>query len=293
MVLALAMAAKVIKRPGLKLGEIDAALNGGGRSPDGGGRRAREQRRQPPARRLHRRDLDPAGVREQLAAACPPDWCRRSSCSTRSPRDPRARSTARRCRGHPRTGRRRQTGPPPKRGWPNAGTSSSDPSRSSPTATSSSSAEHRWQPPGSRPNCAAAIRRSSIADLYEHRRFAALAARLDQLGAVDQASAAGAVAAAGRSPVLRLAGVLILLAVTAPQWLLGVLAIDQWHPRLGPTIGWTGLIVSWLVLSSAPGRAAIVLIARRLLLPNLMPGSNPARSHERHSTIPGGLPQAS
>jgi hypothetical protein len=76
---------------------------------------------------------------------------------------------------------------------------------------------------------------------------------------------------------LRLAGVLVVLAVTAPQWLLGIAAVDRWRAG-GATLlsgGWIPLIAGWLVLVSAPGRALIVIGARRLLLPRLAPGRYP------------------
>ncbi len=45
--------------------------------------------------------------------------------------------------------------------------------------------------------------------------------------------------------------------------------------QIGPQLGWGWLILGWLVFASAPGRAAIVLATRRVLLLGLKPGRYP------------------
>jgi non-ribosomal peptide synthetase-like protein len=117
---------------------------------------------------------------------------------------------------------------------------------------------------------------AAVADVYRHRRLADLSARLDQLGASSRAGAAESVPAGRSSGAMRLVGVFVLLALAAPPWVLGILAFDQLYPgQLGPQVGWAGLIAGWLVLVSAPGRALIVIVARRLLLARLKPGRYP------------------
>ena len=72
-----------------------------------------------------------------------------------------------------------------------------------------------------------------------------------------------------------------LLVLSTPQWLLGILAVDNLtHGGIGPTAGWGWLIGGWLIFGSAIGRASIVVLARRLLLRRVRPGR-----YQRH----GGL----
>jgi len=121
----------------------------------------------------------------------------------------------------------------------------------------------------------------AVADIYTYRRLGELSARLDELGAGEQVPP-GAHAAAGRRwGAFQLAGVFALMAFAAPQWLLGILVFNHLDPsRLGPNVGWAWLIAGWLVFLSAPGRALIVIGARRLLLAGLKPGRYP-----RHSSL--------
>ena len=76
---------------------------------------------------------------------------------------------------------------------------------------------------------------------------------------------------------IRAAGSFALLALGAPQWLLGILAFDR-ISHVGPQVGWAWLIVGWLVFTSAPGRVGLVLAARRVLLADLKPGRYPRGS---------------
>jgi AMP-binding enzyme/Phosphopantetheine attachment site len=117
----------------------------------------------------------------------------------------------------------------------------------------------------------------AVADIYEHRRLGELSARLDQLDAVEQAAPAEHKPASRRWDAVHLAGVLVLLVLSAPTWLLGILAFDHWN-RVGPQVGWAWLIAGWLMLVSAPGGALIVLAARRLLLHGMKPGRYPRHS---------------
>jgi non-ribosomal peptide synthetase-like protein len=111
----------------------------------------------------------------------------------------------------------------------------------------------------------------AVADIYNHRKLDGLSARLDELGEASQNGAVGHQPVPRRWPAIQLAGVFALLAVAAPGWLLGVLMFDRWF-GVGPQVGWGWLIAGWLTLLSAPGRALIVLSARRLLLSGLRPG---------------------
>jgi non-ribosomal peptide synthetase-like protein len=116
----------------------------------------------------------------------------------------------------------------------------------------------------------------AVADVYNHRRLGKLAERLDRLGGADRAESVAPAPAARRWGAIRLAGVFALLVLAVPQWLLGILAFDRLYPgRLSPHVGWIWLTAGWLVFVSAPGRALIVLVARRLLLARLRPGRYP------------------
>jgi amino acid adenylation domain-containing protein len=117
---------------------------------------------------------------------------------------------------------------------------------------------------------------AAVADVYNHRSLGELAARLDQLGETRAGDLASAEPASSRWGWVQLAGVLVLLSFGAMQWLVGFLAYDRWQgASVGPQLGWGWLAAGWLALGSAPGRAMIVLLARRILLPRLAPGRYP------------------
>jgi non-ribosomal peptide synthetase-like protein len=117
---------------------------------------------------------------------------------------------------------------------------------------------------------------AAVADVYNHRRLGELAARLEGLGEAAPHSVNVQPPPARRWGVVQMVGVLALLLISAPQWLLGILAVDHWHAgQIGPEIGWPLLALGWLAFASAPGRAMFVLVVRRLLLSDLQPGRYP------------------
>jgi non-ribosomal peptide synthetase-like protein len=119
----------------------------------------------------------------------------------------------------------------------------------------------------------------AVADVYAHRRLGEFAGRLDRLGASAQASTYRHSTDGRRWGLVQLAGVFALLVLSSPPWLLGILTVDRLSgSHLGPVIGWGWLVAGWVVFLSAFGRAAIVVLARRLLLPSLKPGRYPRRS---------------
>jgi non-ribosomal peptide synthetase-like protein len=124
----------------------------------------------------------------------------------------------------------------------------------------------------------------AVADVYRHRTLGELARWLDGLDSADADEHAPVATGAHRWGAIQLLGLLLMLALRAPQWVVGVLAVDRvwslWGGHLGPQVGWGWLIAGWLVFASAPGRAAIVLLARRTLLRDLAPGRYP-----RHGSL--------
>ncbi|MCW3049767.1 MAG: Amino acid adenylation protein, partial [Solirubrobacterales bacterium] len=117
----------------------------------------------------------------------------------------------------------------------------------------------------------------AVADVYEHRRLGAMAARLDALGERRGERVAERTAPPRRWAAAQVAGVLVLLAVTVPAWLAGIFAFNDWQGA-GPRIPWPWLVLGYAVLVSAPGRAGVAIVARRLLLGRLRPGRYPRRS---------------
>ncbi len=116
----------------------------------------------------------------------------------------------------------------------------------------------------------------AVADVYHHRGLRGLAARLDDLGHDTGAPRRAEQEGSSRWALVRLAGLLALIVLTVPQWLIGLLTLNHILPgQTGPTVGWGWLIAGWLGFSSAPGRALFVAGARRALLPRLAPGSYP------------------
>jgi non-ribosomal peptide synthetase-like protein len=116
----------------------------------------------------------------------------------------------------------------------------------------------------------------AVADVYAHRRLAELAARLDRLEPTADELPVVRATEGRRWGLLQIAGVIALLILSSPQWLLGILAVNRLEGGLlGPQLAWGWLVGAWLVFGSVPGRAAIVVLARRLLLPRLKPGRYP------------------
>jgi non-ribosomal peptide synthetase-like protein len=118
----------------------------------------------------------------------------------------------------------------------------------------------------------------AVADVYEHRRLGAQAARLEELGEGrrEETSARRAVGARG-GRALQLAGVFVLLFATIPAWLEGLFAYNDVFGG-GTQLAWPALIAGYLLLVAAPGRAAIVAATRRLLLGDLQAGRYPRHS---------------
>jgi non-ribosomal peptide synthetase-like protein len=111
---------------------------------------------------------------------------------------------------------------------------------------------------------------AAVADVYTHRQLSDLAEHLDHLARPSALEHEEAVAHQGWRGV-QLAGVGLLIVLSAMQWLVGLFAYDQWFGT-GLRVGWIAVIAGWLVLLSAPGRAMIVIAARRVLLAHLKPG---------------------
>jgi non-ribosomal peptide synthetase-like protein len=144
----------------------------------------------------------------------------------------------------------------------------------------------------------------AVADVYEHQLLGQLAARLDELTQVSgdgdaclqepgelgeeqaacqpepgEARAEGALPARWRRfAAMQLAGVLVLTALAASQWVLGALAYGNVESDGLPHVGWVWLIAAWLLLASPMGRLGLAVIARRLLLGELRPGRYPRDS---------------
>ena len=118
----------------------------------------------------------------------------------------------------------------------------------------------------------------AVADVYAHRRLGELAYHLDHL-ACSTNTAQPVATGSRRWGTVQLGGALVITAIGALQWVLAVFAYNQWQgASAGPRIGWLSVLAGWLLVSSAPGRGAMVAMARRLLLARLRPGRYPRRS---------------
>jgi len=117
----------------------------------------------------------------------------------------------------------------------------------------------------------------AVADVYNHRRLGELARRLDSLAARPSAAVPAGPPPARLWPAAQLLALFALVACSAPQWLLGILALSQLdHGILGPRVGWPALIALWLLFGNVPGRAVVLMGVKRLLLPRgIRPGRYP------------------
>jgi non-ribosomal peptide synthetase-like protein len=116
----------------------------------------------------------------------------------------------------------------------------------------------------------------AVADLYEYRQLEQLAQRLEDLGERRQVPIeetgppAGSLLGRARQSL----GVLVILAATAPAWLVAIFAYNDLF-GVGLQVAWPVLVVLYMLLVSPPGRTLIVVVARRLLLGDLKPGRYP------------------
>jgi len=118
----------------------------------------------------------------------------------------------------------------------------------------------------------------SVADVYNHRRLGALAARLERLAPRDER--AGILTGPGRFrwTLVQALGAVALLALGAMEWAFGLLIVNRWDGTgVGAHLSWGWLVLVWIGLFSTPGGVALVLIARKLLVGRIEPGRYPRR----------------
>jgi len=112
---------------------------------------------------------------------------------------------------------------------------------------------------------------AAVADVYNHRLLNELADRLDHLAGTTTSAPVTSMKGRRRWGAMQLVGVCLLFVLRSVSWVLGILAFNNLD-GIGPRIGWGWLIASWLIFASPPGRMAIVLVARRVLIGDLRPG---------------------
>jgi non-ribosomal peptide synthetase-like protein len=118
----------------------------------------------------------------------------------------------------------------------------------------------------------------AVADVYDYRRLGELAGRLEELGQKREEAPAVETSASWRWGAAQLLGMLLLLVVQASEWLIAAFAYGNIVGGGLPQAGWGWLIAAWLLLATPMGRTALVLGARRALLPRLRPGRYPRYS---------------
>jgi non-ribosomal peptide synthetase-like protein len=114
----------------------------------------------------------------------------------------------------------------------------------------------------------------AVADVYHHPTVRAFSARLESIGTGDQTVAEAPIHGRSRWGLVQLVGVFAILLVSAPSWVAGILALDDWA-HVGPQLWWPWIVAGWLTLSSPAAKSMLVLAARRLLLRDLRPGRYP------------------
>jgi non-ribosomal peptide synthetase-like protein len=116
----------------------------------------------------------------------------------------------------------------------------------------------------------------AVADIYEFRTLRAQAQRLGEFATATRSEVADGPRRRRSFAPRQLVGLVALLVMTAPPWVIGILAFDRLAGNWA-SVSWGWLIVAWVLLCSLPGRVGIVVIARALLLRNLRPGRYPRR----------------
>jgi non-ribosomal peptide synthetase-like protein len=117
---------------------------------------------------------------------------------------------------------------------------------------------------------------AAIADVYNFRCLRELAERLEHLVGGEKPAAVRPASTRRGAGALQAAGVAALIALTAPSWLLGILAYNN-IIGVGPSVGWGWLLAGWVAFVSAPGRVVTIVAVRRALLGGLAPGRYPRR----------------
>ncbi|MCO1578026.1 AMP-binding protein [Crossiella sp. SN42] len=120
---------------------------------------------------------------------------------------------------------------------------------------------------------------SSVSDLYAHSTLAALAARLDELGAAE-ATVREVAPTPRRAGLVQLLVLLPMLTLVGLRWIVALAALNNLLNLFGsyswaPTISWWWVGAGAALLFSPPGRIAIAAGGARILLRGLRPGSYP------------------
>jgi non-ribosomal peptide synthetase-like protein len=118
---------------------------------------------------------------------------------------------------------------------------------------------------------------AAIGDVYKHRRLAELADSLDALDAGRHEPPTSPATPARTWALAQVAGVLLLMAATAPATFGALFAFDDWE-HVGVMVPWPWLLAGWLLLVSPPARALLVAVVREALLGRLEPGRYPKHS---------------
>jgi non-ribosomal peptide synthetase-like protein len=121
--------------------------------------------------------------------------------------------------------------------------------------------------------------RVSVLDIYRRPTLGALAALLDTYSA-ERTTRRTVAPTPRRAGVVQTLLLVPLYALVGLRWATVVAALGDLLAGFGrvpwlPTVSWWWIAVSWLVLSSPPGRIAISACGARLLLRGVRPGSHP------------------
>lgn len=118
----------------------------------------------------------------------------------------------------------------------------------------------------------------TVADIYDHPRIGELAAALDEFAAPAAAIDRTVHPVSRRSQVVQVLLSLLLRTITGLRWLtwvaLGTTAAAQWYGVTWlPEAPWPWIVVSWLLLVSAPGRMLLTALGARAVLAGVGPGT--------------------
>jgi non-ribosomal peptide synthetase-like protein len=120
----------------------------------------------------------------------------------------------------------------------------------------------------------------TVADVYENPRLGTLAETLDEFSPAVSADHRAVAPTPGRARLAQGLAQLPLATLVGLRWIVWLAVVNNvlgWTGAVGwaPTVSWWWVLAGWLLLISPPGRMGLSVVAARLLLRGVRPGTYP------------------